>query len=681
MIDVLATNLVFQPLHLSRNRLEVLIDPADTTLPDRSGLRYALTLLVPVFPQSNDFTELTTLIARERPPLMVGGARRYDGAQFRIDEVLDGFLDAQKPLLGQVTMSLVASQTMPFRRKEVVTGGQPAVNTTQLQPAEWTFKGGLTNEDYNAWQTGFFDRYLRDARQFLTWQPAVKTVSLYQKEYLNFLLNFSPLPTLIKRRIEVSYPDGRVDTRTTDTLKDAAMMQVLTVPAGMEANGLGYDVASYKVWLSDADDKRLSEVRSYVVDSSYKAQERFILFENSLGGYDTLRLLGQGEWSTSVRRQTVQTDQFGATAVDYATVRVVSAEGDQSLTVSTGYFERDAVAWTRYLNELLLSKAIYMVTSKGHVPLLLTTSVLVTSDDDSSLLARTLVFQKANPQESYSQLPAAPAAQARAVAWRGYGFRHVLDSVGKRTGFGAPIRLRQYYTDDKTDVKPIIEKPNLPGDADYIKPTPVPATLAGTTPFPNDAINRAGTYKRTTCGSGYEGGVATIVIPQNTYGGENAGDANALAEARYRAINTQAYADAYGSCALSETYSWTVPAGQWHIRFSDPTHVAIYHNDGINGQADMGNTQSLQGQSATFIYPTPSNDLNFPVGDSFWNFYVFGAAGQAKKLSLYKNGQLLNSRQFSLNQDGYEHISLTSYNGVNTPIAQGDLWYIRYEDQ
>lgn len=32
MIDALATDLVFQPLNFSRNRLEAIIDPADTTL-------------------------------------------------------------------------------------------------------------------------------------------------------------------------------------------------------------------------------------------------------------------------------------------------------------------------------------------------------------------------------------------------------------------------------------------------------------------------------------------------------------------------------------------------------------------------------------------------------------------------------------------------------------------------
>lgn len=678
MIDALATSLIYQPLKFSRNRLEVLIDPADTTLTDRSSLRYALTLLVPTYPQSTELEELTTLRGRERPPQTVAGAMRFDGAQFRIDEVLDGFLESQKPAINQTRLSIIPTLTMPYCQREEVKGGEPEVDTSITRPKEWVFKGGLSNEDFAGWGNNFFDRYLRDTRQFLTWQPPTKTVSVYQPENLYFLLNASPIPAIIRRRVEVTYPDGRVDERTTDSLAGASLYSVVCVPAGMFPNGLGNDVASYKVWLSDGDDRRISEVRSYTVDAQERNSERFILIENSLGGFDTLRLLGQGEETTTVRRTTADTDQFGVTAIDYASLKVVSTEGDVKLTVSTGYFERDSLAWSRYLNELLLARSIYLVTAKGHVPLLLTTTELVTADDDTDLIARMLSFQKANIEQNFSQLPTTDPQPARAMAWRGVGFRHVLNGSGKRTGFGVPIRLRRYYTDDYSDVKPITEKPNVQGDADYLAPTPIPGVEPGSTPYFNAAIAGQGNYKRATCPGGQAGGVATINVVHAKYGGETQGDADALAEAEFQSMNTQAYADEHGSCAISENYTWDVPAGQWHIRFSHANETAIFHNDGNNGAADMGNTQSLQGQGGNFIYPSNTNDLNFPAGDSTWFVYNLGSAYANKRMQVYRNGQLYQTVDFTRNRDGFELLSLSA-NGVSP--GNGDLFFLKFEDR
>ncbi|UHG90110.1 DUF5977 domain-containing protein [Spirosoma oryzicola] len=681
MIDALATNLVFLPLHFSRNRLDVVIDPADTTLTDRSSLRYALTLLVPTFPQSSEFTKLTTLIGRERPPQISGGLERFDGAQFRIDEVLDGFLETQKPAFNQTAMSIVPTMTMPYCLRETVTGGKPAVSTELTRPKEWIFKGGLTNEDFAGWADRFFNTYLRDTRQFLTWQPLAKSVSLYQPEYLYFLLNCSPVPAIIKRRIQVTYPDGRSDVRTLDTLSGASLNQVVCVPAGMYPNGLGYDVASYDVWLSDGNDNRISQVRTFRVDSREQEQERFILFENSLGGFDTLRITGQATEATSVRRVSVEIDETASTAIDVAQVRIIQAEGDHSLSVSTGYFTRQASAWARYMDELLFSKAIYLVTDKGQVPLLLTTSELLTHEDNADLIARTLSFKKAKVEQNFSLLPISSAQAGRPTAWRGIGFRQVLDSYGKRTGLGAPIRLRKYYTDDGTDVKPITEKPNAVGNADFITPTPVPGVVAGSTPYGNAAISRTGRFNRSTCPSGQQGGPATISVGAGKYGGEDQADANARAEAEFASLDTQAYADANGSCAMSENYTWNVPANQFHIRFSNPAAAAIYHNDGLNGPADMGNTQSLQGQAGQFVYLAGSNDLNFPAADANWLLYSLGSPYANKRLTLYKNGVLLRTQDFTHNKDGYELLSLVGADGTGPAPASGELYYVKFEDR
>ncbi|KAB7728020.1 hypothetical protein F5984_19895 [Rudanella paleaurantiibacter] len=685
MIDALATNLVHQPLRFSRNRLEVTIDAADTSLTSRADLRYALKILVPTFAQSTEFEELTTLVGRERPPVTIGGSTRYDGAQFRIDEVLDGFLEATKPAARQSRLSLLPSLTMPYCLQETVTGGEPAVDINLTRPKEWVFKGGLSHEDFAGWGERFFDRHLRDTRQFLTWQPNRKQVgrSDVDEEYLYFLLNFTPLPTQLRLRAQLNRADGTSETRTLLTLDRPGLNSVVCCPVGFVQLGLGSepDLLDYRIWLANESNFRLSEVRIFEVDPNERPWERYLLLSNSLGGWDTMRLLGQSEETATAKRTVAERDEYGATAIDFAGLRVVDVQGDQTLTVSTGWFSRQGVVWTRYLNELLYAKGIFLITNKGHVPLQLATNELVVHDDDADLLSRTLVFTRTKTDQNYSALGPAPVEPARPTAWRGMGFRHVLDGFGFRTGLGAPIRLRQYYTDTNEDVKPITEKPNVAGDEHYISPTPIPGTVPGTTPFASAEISRLGTYRRSNCTGGMEGGAATILIPAGRYGGENAGDANALAEAEYRATDTQAYANEHGSCSFSENYAWTVPAGQWHVRFSHPLQMAIFHNDGLGGPADMGNTESLQGTAGAFIYPAKSNDLNFPVGDLNWLVYVFGDPGALKRVKFYRNGALLWSRDITINRDGFELLALLVGEATTYPMASGDRTFIKYEDR
>ncbi|GAB3802964.1 hypothetical protein GCM10028819_32120 [Spirosoma humi] len=680
MIDPLASNLVFQALQFSRNRLDVLIDPADTTLTDRSDLRYALAVLVPKFPQSTELELLTTLVGREHPPLMVGGLQRFDGASFRIEAILDGFLETQKPDFGQIKMSIVPTLTMPYCLQENVTGGIPAVNTTLTRPKTWVFKGGLANEDFAGWSDRFFDRYLADTRQFLTWQPDAKSVSQYQPEYLYFLLNCSPVPALINRRLQVNYPDGRSDVRTLDTLSGAAINQVVCVPAGMAPNGLVNDVASYQLWLSDGNNNRISQVRTFIVDNKEQAQERFILFENSLGGFDTLRILGQGSESTTVRRTLVDIDPQTA-AIDAAQLRVIQVDGEQSLTVSTGYFTRQGSGWARYLEELLLSKSIYLVTPKGHVPLLLSNTELLTADDDIDLVSRVLTFKKAKVEQNFSRLPATAVQPARATGWRGVGFKQVLDGYGKRLGKVVPIRLRRYYLDDGTDVKPIVEKANNPGDTNYIAPSPSPESVAGTTPFPNVGISRAGTFNRSNCGGVLLGGPATISVAAGKYGGESAGDADQRAEAEFQSIDTQAYADQNGTCtAINEFYTTAVPTNHWHYRTNRPDVVSVYHRQ--DPPADMGNAQFMQDQSGEYIFRPGTNDMNFPAGNKWWYYYAVGPVGSRIRMKIYINGVLILTRTSgNMVEGGYEPggIFTDALLGVDVTPVSGDKLFVFYE--
>ncbi|WP_266364180.1 DUF5977 domain-containing protein [Tellurirhabdus rosea] len=664
MIDALAQNLTFLPLKFSRNRIDHVVDPADTSLSDRSRLRYYLEILVPEFPQSTAFEPLVKLPGTEKPPVTSGGATTYEGAFFpHINELLDGFLERTKPQSAQSAMSLSASLTMPYCLREwVENDGTPISGTDKTSAKQHAIKAGLSEEDYAGWGEVFFDRYQQTNRRFLTWQPDRKVVSETSEEYLYFLLNCTPLPTTIRRRVEVTYSDGTAETLTVGSLSGPALYQVACVPAGPAALGLtslAKEATSYRVWLSDGANNRISEVRSFRIDRQYRRAERHLLFSNSLGGWDTLRLVGDGSQSLKTQRLTAQMERPVGAAADYPELRVVYIQGERELVVSTGFFERAAADRLRYLGDLMLSEELYLVTDRGHQPAELATTSLVDAEDNPDLVSRTFTIRLTTPVQNYSNLPASPAQPARPTGWIGINVVHILDSFGKRTGRGRPMKLRKVYLDDYSVVKPLTEKPNVAGDPDYIDSNFVPGVDPGSTPYPSDAISRMGEFVRTNCPTGQVGGPALIEIAAGRWGGESPGDANVLAEAEWQSLNTQAYANQHGSCTLSpELYAQTVPAGQFWYRTGNPASFGIYWYSGPTGSENVGNTWDLQGQNRPFIYPVGTHNFALPVKPDSWRMLMFAPAGSTRRLQIWSNGTLQHDQNYTMNSDGYEHINM-----------------------
>ncbi|PRY47118.1 hypothetical protein CLV58_101184 [Spirosoma oryzae] len=681
MIDALKADVVFLPLLLSRNRIEPIIEPADPSLADRTGLRYFLDISIPSFPLSPTFAKLLTMPGSEKPPLANGSASVYEGAYFRIDELLNEVLERQKPDFAQTGLSVIASLTMPFQLAESIqNNGVLIPGTNVTRPKQWLIKAGLSEADFAGWGSRFFDQWF--TRSWLTWQPDGKTVGASSEEYLYFLLNQTPNPAQVVRRVEVNYADGTSEVLDRGSLTGVGLYQVVCMPVGPKALGLdtlGKPVISYEVWLSDGNQYRLSETRLYRLDTQYRRQERQILFCNSLGGWDTIRLLGEGFETLKTSRTSAEVERpFGAGA-DFSSAKLVYLEGERQLQISTGWLERNARQTLRTFDELMLAESVYLITDKGHIPLELVTNSLIDAEDASGLVSRTFIFRQTELETSYSDLPAAPVTSARATGWRGVGIVQTLDANGKRTGRGRPLRLQRYYLDDKTPYKPRTEKPNVQGDPDFIADAVIPGGVAGSTPYPNAAISRPTSYTRTNCGAGV-GGPAIVSIPAGTYGGERPGDGDELAEAQYRASNTQEFANLNGTCTVQpELYNVAIPAGLWHYRAADPSRVALHFwggdpatgtpNQSGGVEPDLGNIWTVQGTDRPYVFPVGSNDLDFPPKTADWRFMVYGPVSGLGNVKIWRNGVSVMNLDFAFNLEGSEYFAFPV-----TPSA-GDKYY------
>lgn len=563
-IDLMKEGLTWSDADLVRNEIEHIVPAMDPELyPDRAGMRYYLDLKMPEYPLSPVFETMLTLEGREKPPTTIGGAQVYEGCAFRLEEILAGQLTITLPDRAATGLSAIATLTAPYQVAERI---EPAL-MDKTQPTRYAIRAGLAQRDFVSYQHAFFSRYQGEKRQFLTWQPDGKQVGPKQREYLYFLLNMTPFTDKINLRMRVTTQTGEQTLATVATLEGVRPFQVICAVVGPSALGLASNASTYEIWLSDAQNRRLSEVRTYKIDRRKHPFERCILFSNSLGGFDTLRVLGKANQESDVTKATTRKERPAGKGLDFSELEIIGVTENSGIQFSTGIFEENAAIYADYLRELMVAEVVLLETEYGFEAMNLITGKLKYQEDRPGLVERTFELQRTYSDKNYSRMPAAEPIPARATKWVGVSSRAVVNANGKRTGFLTWERLQKVYADDDSKVIPYAVKINIPGDPDYIKPWREQSISPGSTPYPSKIITKAIDFKREGCGPNQLGTAPVVTIAAGTYGGELPGDGDALAEAKFKTYNNQTYANENGTCEVNNV----------------PVHVAILHKMPMDG--------------------------------------------------------------------------------------------------
>lgn len=550
MIDFLATDLSYQILTPTRNQAKYNIPAASPdNYPNRQELMYILSIQIPEYPGSNTYRTLIEIPNREKPPITEGNTTRYEGAYYIFQSLLESILSRKKPTFRQSDITVIPTLCTPYLLTEKVMDGTTVISTTNV-PVKYAIKAGFHPTDFELWGGRFFSNYLSNTKQFLTWQENNKRVSPQQEEYLYFLLNFTPVPTTVKLRVKAIYTDASEETFTAKEIVGTQYMQILCVPVGAFLLSFNSEktLQSYTVWLSDGTNNRISQQRTYYIETQYFSQKREILFSNSFSCFETLSLTGVSTEALQVSRLSAYREKPNYQSPEWNDFYIAYREGTRSLSVSTGFLNRKVAANLRHLNELYLSEETYLITDRNHEPLELISDTIIDHNDNPELVSRELQFRYVRNVTAFSLLPIPPVFASRPTYWKPFDSSYVLDAYGKRTGYVAPVRLVLYYADDDTPVSPYTQKANTPNDPNYVAPTIDPLVVAGYTPYPSVAIDRQSTYQRNTCAVGMVGQKIQIIIPAEKYGGEQPGISDALAEAEYNALNTQANVNSSAQC-------------------------------------------------------------------------------------------------------------------------------------
>ncbi|MEZ0607835.1 hypothetical protein ACAW74_04925 [Fibrella sp. WM1] len=669
--------LSFRPLRFSRNPIAYVVDAAPDTLADRAALSYVLRLETPKTFGSGEFTELVTLPGREVPPRQEFGATVYPGAAFDVAVYLDDDLHRTPPMPDQGGFVACAGLITPFLVQTcILQNGTLVPDTKQTFPLEYALKGALSVEQFASWRDDFFTSYLADTRQFLTWQPARKWVETDQPEFLYHLVNYTPKPTELRLRVAVTYTDGTSEVLTPMQTANVAQYTVYSVPVGFVALGLPQQealtkktVLSYQVWLSNEANARLSEVRTYWVNREYQPNVLYLLLANSLGGFDTLRCTGASSRRLLVRGTDIQRPLDPNYRPGTAEFVKLNRRGERTLTVATGL--RDG-AELDYLSELLFAEEVYLVSQDGYVALTLAASgdtALELRGAEEDLAGRVLTFGLGKTEVGYSALPVAPPAAARPTRWVPVNTFCLINEQGIRSGLMGAVQLEQRYVDDFSLVKPRRVKLNVPGTEGY--QAPVPSAVCAATPFTNARIEQTGRYARNNCGEGQEGGPATLVLEAGSIGAENAEQLAARVASALAAMDTQAYANQYGSCALNpKDYVVTVPPGYFHFRTNLPDNLSVFYD----GTPAAGNAWHLAlDPNNPDVWRYPKNNVALPLRSNPHNWLLLLRADFAGvgEVLVYRNGLLISTRTLPLNA-GMGYVML----GAGETVATGDRLFI-----
>lgn len=271
-----------------------------------------------------------------------------------------------------------------YVRRAEMYGNIPAVKALEVEDSVYAIVGGIDFTRlavYNTAGTSWYDRFIYN-KMFLTWQSKTKYISTDQTEKLYFL-NKSESAITLNLVAKLYWSNGLSQSQVVDTLD-------CTYPGIVECN-VGYSnltdpdpdlLTKYEIWIEDAAGLVISEKRTFYIDHNSYPYKRYLIFENSLGGWDTVRFLGK------TTREAVYQRQISSTINEYnfslEDGQVVQGKALESLKqqMNTGWI---SASYKDYLRELMVSRQVYEIYGNMLLPVVVTNSDLFISKDDETL--------------------------------------------------------------------------------------------------------------------------------------------------------------------------------------------------------------------------------------------------------------------------------------------------------
>ena len=192
---------------------------------------------------------------------------------------------------------------------------------------------------------------------FLTWQPQVKPVTYYSPEWLTY---YAVESCRIKLK---AYFEGGTSSETTLVSPSAGTCYTLNLQYGVVSGKFsGKRPTYYDVWVESTGGQRLTYVQRYIGSQRRSEDENWYLFENSLGGLDSLRAYGALEDAPEYEHNIAQLD---GVLTEYR------VDTNRKYTRNTGYLTPKEAEW---LQDMFSCRQKYAYTLSGYYKIVFTAS-------------------------------------------------------------------------------------------------------------------------------------------------------------------------------------------------------------------------------------------------------------------------------------------------------------------
>jgi hypothetical protein len=287
---------------------------------------------------------------------------------FDMRDVLDSFLNPQLP---GTSIQRQEQQFCRFYLRYFERSGNPPVNGSFTQVQENTLLlGGVSELEYA--RGNFFGLHFAN-KPFYTWQPAEKHVAPDQPEYLLFVVNsfdYTAFDVVVKLYYLAADGSESSSEHVIFSRDSVSKYEPYLFPVGVEQLHLldyhcaesGLTLDRYEVFCRSGS-SIVSELRTYILDYSQNIYRRYFLYQNSLGGWDTLVTTGKKEEELSIDTETQERYLPPNHSPLEQPRRVVQRTAEPEVTISTGY---KAKAMMQALQDFLLAREIYTIRPQNN---------------------------------------------------------------------------------------------------------------------------------------------------------------------------------------------------------------------------------------------------------------------------------------------------------------------------
>lgn len=288
-----------------------------------------------------------------------------------LSKLLAGLLSFVVPDPAQAVTS-AGKQCIQFAihfRERTPGDNEPAWITTETNHWRWLLQGGV--EQQIASRNNIFTA-LAASKQFLTWLPSGRYVFPMEKLWLTFLNQASLNGISLKLRKKLFNADA-TDTTTTLTLSAGLLHHIHVSPLflGLNADIEARNLHWYEVSLVNNDNPAITSSYRFYIEYRPLYNQHFFVYQNSLGGIDTVAVAGQVELT---QKRSVEEIETGLDLNDWqSTVK----RGEKShLAIRSERTYKGDIGFLRTrrhaeaMQDLLLSKCIFERMFDRWVPIL-----------------------------------------------------------------------------------------------------------------------------------------------------------------------------------------------------------------------------------------------------------------------------------------------------------------------